>query len=122
MDTIAAYTEIIKENIEYDCLMIDCGIYDGRNIDEMVDIMAEVVSIPRESLRIAGIDYPYQLVKSKLLKLDSGHIRYVLECLHNNTTKVRNVKSYLLTSLYNAPSTINNYYRAEVNHDMYGTD
>jgi len=65
-------------------------------------------------------DAIHQLVKGKLLKVDSSHIQYMLECLHDNTTKVRNIRAYLLTCIYNAPSIINSYYRAEVNHDMYG--
>ena len=70
---------------------------------------------------ISGAEYPYQFVKNKLLKVNYSHIQYVLECLHDTTTKVRNVKAYLLTCLFNAPSTIGNYYRVEVNHDMYGS-
>lgn len=122
MDEIQIYTEIVKENIEYDILIHDCGISNCGYIDEMVDLLVETICVKRENIKIAGADYPYQLVKGKFLKINSSHIRYVLECLHNNTTKVYNVKAYLLTSLYNAPSTIDSYYRAEVNHDMYGVD
>lgn len=85
-----------------------------------MELITEVVAIERKTIRIAGTDLPYQLVKSKMLKLNDSHIRYVLECLNKNTTKVRNIKQYILTSLYNAPNTIGNYYRAEVNHDLYG--
>lgn len=120
MKEIEIYTEIVKENIEYEYLVDNCSIGDGGYIDEMVELIVETISVKRESVRIAGAEYPFQLVKGKLLKINSSHIRYVLECLHRNTTKVHNVKAYLLTSLYNAPSTIDNYYRAEVNHDMYG--
>jgi len=73
------------------------------------------------TIRIAGEDYPYNLVKSKFLKLNSTHLEYVIGCMKNNTTKVSNIKAYLTTALYNAPNTINHYYTAEVNHDMYGT-
>ena len=72
-------------------------------------------------IRIGGEDYPKEVVKSRLLKLDSGHIEYVIHSLHENTTKVRNIRAYLLTSLYYAPTTINSYYTALVNHDMYGS-
>ena len=72
------------------------------------------------TVRIGGEDFPAEVVKSRLLKLNSTHIQYVFECIDKNTTKVRNIKSYLLTTLYNAPATIDHYYRAEVNHDLYG--
>ena len=120
IDRMAIYTQIIKENIDYDILIADCSIGEKEYIDEVVELITEVVAIERKTIRIAGIDLPYQLVKSKMLKLNDSHIRYVLECLNKNTTKVRNIKQYILTSLYNAPNTISNYYRAEVNHDLYG--
>lgn len=120
MDAIEAYTDIIKSNIEYDYLVEGCRLGEKEYIDEIVELIVEVISIKREAVVIAGAEYPYQFVKNKLLKVNSSHIQYVLECLHDNTTKIRNVKSYLLTCIFNAPSTINNYYRAEVNHDMYG--
>lgn len=120
IDRMAIYTQIIKENIDYDILIADCSIGEKEYIDEVVELITEVVAIERKTIRIAGTDLPYQLVKSKMLKLNDSHIRYVLECLNKNTTKVRNIKQYILTSLYNAPNTIGNYYRAEVNHDLYG--
>lgn len=101
-------------------MIADCSIGEKEYIDEVVELITEVVAIERKTIRIAGTDLPYQLVKSKMLKLNDSHIRYVLECLNKNTTKVRNIKQYILTSLYNAPNTIGNYYRAEVNHDLYG--
>lgn len=70
------------------------------------------------SVRIAGEYYPAGFVKGKLLKLNYSHIEYVLECMDKNTTKVRNIKQYLLAALFNAPSTIGSYYKAAVNHDM----
>lgn len=72
----------------------------------------------RKTVRIAGANYPYEVVKGKLLKLDMGHIQYVLDCMDKNATKVRNIKNYLITALYNAPNTMGNYYQSEVNHDM----
>ena len=65
-------------------------------------------------------DYPYELVKSKFLKLNSGHLEYVIGCMHDTNTKITNIKAYMVTALYNAPSTINHYYQQEVQHDMYG--
>ena len=120
MDVIQAYTDIVKTNIDYDILIQGCRTGDREYIDEIVELLVETISIDRETVMISGAEYPYQFVKNKLLKLNYSHIQYVLECLHDTTTKVRNVKAYLLTCLFNAPSTIGNYYRAEVNHDMYG--
>ena len=120
MDTIRAYREILKENIEYDILRKNLG-YDCDLLDEILDILVDTVCSTRKMIRIGGEDYPKEVVKSRLLKLDSGHIEYVISSLHENTTKVRNIRAYLLTSLYNAPTTINSYYTALVNHDMYGS-
>ena len=111
---------INTDNIDYDILIQGCRTGDREYIDEIVELLVETISIDRETVMIRGAEYPYQFVKNKLLKLNYSHIQYVLECLHDTTTKVRNVKAYLLTCLFNAPSTIGNYYRAEVNHDMYG--
>lgn len=71
-------------------------------------------------IRINKYDFPYDVVRSRLEKIDFHTMEYVLECLRNNTTKVRNIRSYMLTTLYNAPVTCSNYYKAEVNHDFYG--
>ena len=120
MDVIQAYTDIVKTNIDYDILIQGCRTGNREYIDEIVELLVETISIDRETVMISGAEYPYQFVKNKLLKVNYSHIQYVLECLHDTTTKVRNVKAYLLTCLFNAPSTIGNYYRAEVNHDMYG--
>ena len=120
MDVIHAYTAIVKENIEYDTLIQSARLGEKEYIDEIVELLVETISAKRDTLSIGGAEYPYQFVKNKLLKVESSHIQYVLECLHDNTTKIRNVRAYLLASIFNAPSTINHYYRAEVNHDMYG--
>lgn len=119
MDMITAYTNIIRDNIEYDRLKQEYGPYDGI-VDEIADLLVEMVSIERETVRIAGADYPYQLVKNRFLKLGSDHVRYVIDCLKKNVTQVDNIRAYLLTALYNAPGTIDSYYQARVNHDMYG--
>lgn len=117
IDTAEAYREIIKENIEYDCLV---GQYGAERMDEVVELMLEAILSQRPYIRIAGDEYPREVVKSRLLKVSSSHIEYVFGCLDSNTTKVYNIKSYLLTTLYNAPATMDSYYRAEVNHDLYG--
>ena len=114
-----AYRELIRENIRYDDFVREHP-WDAGQLDEMVELMVEVVCSKRETLRVAGNEFPQAVVKSRLLKLDDGHIRFVFDCLKNNTTQVRNIKQYLLTTLYNAPVTIGNHYAAQVNHDLYG--
>ena len=83
-------------------------------------LICEVVCVPAETVRIGGKDYPYALVKSRFLKLNSSHLEYVINCMEKNTSKVANIKAYLITALYNAPSTMRSFYTAEVNHDLYG--
>lgn len=117
MDAVKAYEEVIKDNIEYNCLLQDKPFEQGL-IDEIVSLMLETVCTRRKTIRIAGDDYPAELVKSKFMKLNHSHIQFVLECMHQNTTKIRNVKKYLLAVLFNAPSTIDSYYTALVAHDM----
>ena len=117
---VEIYREIIKDNIEYDHLIQNCKI-DKDRLDEIVDLMLETVCTARKTIRIAGDDYPAELVKSKFLKLNSSHIEFVLDCMRENTTKVRNIKQYLKAVLFNAPSTIDSYYTALVNHDFYGS-
>ena len=116
-DAYRVYEEIIKDNICYDILKQDMP-YDHDRIDEIVDLILETVCTKRRTIRIAGDDYPADLVKSKFMKLDSEHIRFVLDCMRENTTKIRNIKQYLRAALFNAPSTIGNYYTSLVAHDM----
>ena len=111
------YREIIKDNIDYHILKQDMK-FDGDRLDEIVDLMLETVCTARKRVRIAGDDYPAELVKSKFMKLDSEHIRFVLDCMQENTTKIRNIKQYLKAVLFNAPSTIDSYYTSLVAHDM----
>ncbi len=119
-EEVQAYRDLIRENIGYDILLTDYQC-DRKLIDEIVELMVEVVSARREHIRVAGSDLPHELVKSRFLKLGPGHIQFVLSCLRENTTKVKNIKQYLLTVLFNAPATISNYYSSLVNHDMYGS-
>ncbi len=111
------YREIICDNIEYDILLQDKRI-DRDRLDEIVDIILETVCSSRKKIRIAGDDYPAELVKSKFMKLNSSHIEFVFDCLRENTTKIRNIRQYLRAVLFNAPSTIDSYYTALVAHDM----
>ena len=119
MDTMRVYRQIIMENIEYDITRRQLG-YDADILDEIVDIMVDTVCSTKPMIRIGGQDFPLEVVKSRLLKLNSEHISYVVSSLKSNTTKVRNIRAYLLTALYNAPTTISSYYTALVNHDLYG--
>jgi hypothetical protein len=109
--------EIVMENIEYDILV---QRYEKAQLDEIVELMTETLCSQKQSLVIAGDEYPSEIVRKKLLKVDSTHIEYVLDCLKQNTTYVHNIKKYMLAALFNAPSTISSYYSALVNHDMYG--
>ena len=117
IDEIEGYREIIKENIEYDSHLL-AHPYDQEMVEGIFDLILEAVLSKNGEITIAGDVYPKNLVKSKFLKLNYSHVEYVINCLGKNTTKVRNIKSYLLASLFNAGSTIGSYYRAEVNHDM----
>lgn len=114
---VEIYRDIIKDNIEYDILIQDPHM-DKDRLDEIVDLILETVCTARKTLRIAGDDYPAELVKSKFLKLTSSHIEFVLDCMRENTSKIRNIKQYLRAVLFNAPSTIDSYYTALVAHDM----
>lgn len=116
-----AYRDMIRENISYQCFQ-DERFYRKKDVDELVELMVDVMLMQGHSmLRIAGTEKPVEVVKNRFMKINREHIEYVLNCLGANTTKVGNIKAYLLTALYNAPMTISNYYRAEVNHDMYGS-
>lgn len=117
IDEMEAYTELIKENIDYDSLM-QCHPYDYEMVEGIFDLILETVLSKNPEITIAGDVYPKNLVKSKFLKLNYSHVEYVMACLGKTTTKIHNIKSYLLASLFNASSTISGYYQAEVNHDM----
>ena len=112
------YRDLILENIEYDYLCREFDTY-REDLDEIVELMVETVCARRKTTRIAGSDFPHEVVRSRFLKLDSEHIRFVMDSLQKNTTEVRNMKQYLLTVLFNAPTTISNHYTSQVNHDMH---
>lgn len=116
-DAYRVYEEIIKDNIDYD-ILIEGNRTDRERLDKIVDLILETVCTSRKKIRIAGDDYPAELVKSKFMKLNSSHIEFVMDCMRENTTKIRNIKQYLRAVLFNAPSTIDNYYTALVAHDM----
>jgi hypothetical protein len=116
-DEMRDYEQLVKENISYDVLLASHP-NDEDILSGIVDLMLEVLLCKGDSYVISSSRYPLELVKSKFLKLNYGHIEYVLSCLQSNTTKVKNIKKYLLAALFNAPSTMAGYYRAEVNHDF----
>ena len=118
VEEMQSYRDLVLENIEYDHLCREFATY-REDLDEIVELIVETVCAKRKTTRIAGADFPHEVVRSRFLKLDSSHIEFVMECLHNNTTEVRNMKQYLLTVLFNAPTTMSNHYTAQVNHDMY---
>ena len=115
-----SYREIILENIDYDILTQDEKL-DRDRLDELVELMVDTVCSNREMIRVAGDDYPAEVVRSRFLKLNASHIEYVLDRMRENTTYVRNIKKYLLAALYNAPVTMDSYYTSLVSHDLYGS-
>ncbi|MBO5620605.1 MAG: replication initiator protein A [Butyrivibrio sp.] len=116
-DTRAEYRDYFIRTLNLDILK-ERNPYDDGQIDEILEILLDAVCSNRKQIRIAGDDKPAQVVKSQLMKLDSSHIEFVLDCMKQNTTQIRNVKQYILAALYNAPLTINNYYQSLVQHDM----
>lgn len=116
-DSIEAVRELVLKNIEYEYIKHS---HDREQLDEIVDLMVETLCSTKDIINVSGDDYPAQLVKEKLMRINSLHIDYVFECLKKTTTYIRNIKRYLLATLFNAPSTIGSYYSALVNHDLYG--
>ena len=114
-----AYENLVKDTIDYESLEVTHHD-DMRQVDEIVNLIIETVMCKNDRILIASNWYPASLVKKKFLMLTYSHIEYVLHCMSGNTTKVKNIKKYLLAALFNAPSTMNGYYQAEVNHDMPG--
>lgn len=121
MEEREAYRDYFLESCSFEILKADRP-YDRDRLDELLELLVEVCSSTQKTIRISGDEKPIQVVKSRLMKLNQEHISYVLDCFSENTTKVRNIKQYLLASLYNAPMTIGSYYTALVQHDMYGKD
>ena len=119
-DDTGAYMAVIRENLEYDHHMKYDSHNDREMFEEIYEIVCDIVCVKRSKININGDDYPYELVKSRFLKLDSSHVEYVMDCMRNTTTKITNIRSYLIKALYNAPSTMRHYYQQEVQHDMYG--
>ena len=117
MEAREIYREIILENIDYEILASDPQM-DREQLDEITEIILDTVCTSRKTVRISSDDFPAEVVKSRFLKLSASHIQYVMSCMKENTTHIRNIKKYLLAALYNATFTIGNYYSARVQHDM----
>ena len=118
IERMETYRALIQENIDYECFL---DRREKEDVDELIELMGEILMMPDDSVvRIGGADKPVSVVKSRFLKLTYSHIEYVLFSLHRNTSKVANIRAYLLTTLYNSSMTMNHYYQAEVNHDLYG--
>lgn len=112
-----AVKELFMERIEYPALL---SYVSKEQLDEIVELMTDAYCSPNQQIRINGGNISTNVVKGQLMKLNMFHIQYVMQCMNNTTTKIGNIRSYLLTALYNAPQTMSNYYQSEVNHDMYG--
>ena len=114
MEEMSIYRQLIQDHIEYQC-------HNQKEVDDLVELMVEVMMMPDNSMiRIAGVDKPVSIVKNRFMKINYSHIEYVMLCMKKNTTKIKNIKTYLITALYNAPITMNSFYQAEVNHDLFG--
>jgi len=117
LDEMEAYSKIIRKNLELD-IMLERYPYEQELLQGIYELILETVLTKSKTIIIASNEYPTELVKSKLLKLNCMHLEYVMDCLKRNTTKVMNIKKYLLATLFNAPSTISSFYQAAVNYDM----
>ena len=120
IDETNAYMALIRKNLEYEHHMKYDQYGDKEMYEEIYETVCDVVCVKRKTIRINGEDYPYELVKSRFLKLNSSHVEYVMGCMKGTVTKITNIRAYLITALYNAPSTMSHYYQQEVQHDMYG--
>jgi len=105
------------DNLDYKYLV---RVYDVERVNEYVQLMLDVICSTKATVRIDCGDFPIEVVRSRFLKLDHSHIEYVMDRMAKNTTKVRNIRNYLLTALYNSFTSIDSFYTAEVNHDFYG--
>ena len=117
MESREIYRQIILENIDYEILAVDPQV-DREQLDEITEIILDTVCTSRKTVRISSDDFPAEMVKSRFLKLNASHIQYVMSCMKENTTRIRNIKKYLLAALYNATFTMGSYYSALVQHDM----
>ena len=119
IDGRTAYVERIKKNLDYDFFMSSDVYTDKALLKELFDLICEVVCVKRKVIKVGGTVYPYEYVRSRFLELTSNHVFYVMDCMKETTTNIGNIKAYLITALFNAPSTIDHYYQQKVQHDLY---
>lgn len=115
MEKLNDVIDTIKNNISYYDIL---DSVDSNLLDEIVDIMAECIISEKDTIRVSGTDMATEIVKSRFLKLNESHIIYVMDCIGDTKTKIKNIKAYLITALYNSSMTINNHYKMEINHDF----
>ena len=113
-EDVAVIRDSVRSQIGYDCLVTP---YNRDRMDEIVELMVEILCTGRETITISGAEYPAELVRERMRKINSMHIEYIFGCLEQNASRVRNIKKYLLTTLFNAPATMGNYYDAQVRYD-----
>ena len=120
MDDVNAYVQLVKDNIEYENYISVLDFRDQELYQELFEVICEIVCVKRKSVKVGGEDYPYELVKTKFLKLNNTHLEYVMGSMKETSTKIANIKAYMITALYNAPTTIHHYFQQKVQHDMFG--
>ena len=119
IDKNTTYIEQIKKNLDYEFYMTNDKCNDKALLKELFDLICEVVCVKRKMIKVGGVVYPYEYVRSKFLELTSSHVWYVMDCMKETTTCIVNIKAYLLAALFNAPSTIDHYYQQKVQHDLH---
>ena len=119
IDKNTTYIEQIKKNLDYEFYMTNDKCNDKALLKELFDLICEVVCVKRKMIKVGGVVYPYEYVRSKFLELTSSHVWYVMDCMKETTTRIVNIKAYLLAALFNAPSTIDHYYQQKVQHDLH---
>lgn len=119
IDERTAYVERIKKNLDYDLFMSSDAYTDKALLKELFDLICEVVCVKRKVIKVGGTVYPYEYVQSRFLELTSNHVFYVMDCMEETTTRIGNIKAYLLTALFNAPSTMDHYYQQKAQHDLH---
>ena len=116
MDRWMEFRDVFKKNIDYEIMM---QRYPD-SIPEILEILVETACSGSKYFRINGSQIPAERVRERLLSLNSMHVEYVLDAMRDNSSDVKNIRAFLLSALYNASKTINSYYQAKVNHDLYG--
>ena len=119
IDKNTTYIEQIKKNLDYEFYMTNDKCNDKTLLKELFDIICEVVCVKRKMIKVGGVVYPYEYVRSKFLELTSSHVWYIIDCMKETTTRIVNIKAYLLAALFNAPRTIDHYYQQKVQHDLH---